>query len=100
MDTIDDDMRARLLAVLVGLEDRLVPQELGWGREYVANGAFELALDRIADWLSGAAAPLTDDERHELMVLAARLNMVGWARRALSRCPRMVEVSADLSIVS
>lgn len=87
--TYDDSTRDRLIGLFIGLHDRLSPQEASWGREYLANDALGLTLEMMADWLSVACAPLSDDERHQMMVLAARLNMSGRVRRALASCPRV-----------
>jgi hypothetical protein len=66
-----DDVRKRLLRLLIGLGDRLDGRTQRWTQEFLDHNELGLALETIADGLSEADAPISDDERQEMLALVA-----------------------------
>jgi hypothetical protein len=83
------DLRGRLLAALIRLEDRLSPDQAALIHEFIDAGEWGLALEQIADALSEDEIGLRDDERVELLALNTRMGMGDRVPHALTFCPSL-----------
>lgn len=81
------ELRGRLFAVLVWLDDRLPADQATLIHEFVDVGEWGLALEQIADVLSEDEIGLRDDERAELLALNSRMEMGDRVPHALGFCP-------------
>jgi hypothetical protein len=70
------------------LGDRLDLKSQEWTHEFLDHNELGVALETIADVLSEAGAPVTDEERGEMLGLVAEMQMDGRVSRALALCPR------------
>jgi len=82
-----EDLRGRLQALLIDLEDRLLPQTCGFVQEFIDVGEYGLALETMADMLGEALQPITTDERDRMLELAATMKMDDRVPRCLTLCP-------------
>lgn len=82
-----EDLRGRLLALLIDMEDRLLPQTCGYVQEFIDVGEYGLALETMADMLSEAASPITVDERDRMLGLAEAMKMGDRVSECLVLCP-------------
>lgn len=71
-----------------GLDGRLEPDAHVLARDFLQQNELGLASETIADALSDAATPLTDQERAEMLALVERMAMDDSVSRALILCPR------------
>jgi hypothetical protein len=76
------------MAILIRLADRLDPRTQEWVHEFLDHNELGLALETMADALSEAASPISDDEHAEMLDLVADMQMDGRVPRALALCPR------------
>jgi hypothetical protein len=91
-----EDRAGRLDGLLIRLEDRLSRDEAAWIHEVIQVGEYELALEDLAGMLAYARAPVTDQERDDMLALARSANsvtssglmMVDMVTETLVLCPR------------
>lgn len=83
-----DELRGRLLGLLILLGDRLDLKTQEWVQEFLDYNELGLGLETMADALGDAEAELRDHERIEMLALVAEMEMDGRVARALALCPR------------
>jgi hypothetical protein len=84
-----EDLAGRLYGLLIAVEDRLGPEQAQWVHHVIEVGEYGLALEDIAGILAHAQAPVTDQERSDMLALAATMTMDDHlVPRALESCPR------------
>jgi len=83
-----EDLAGRLYGLLIGLDDRLDREDDRLLHHFIEVGEYGLALEEIAGALAHAKAPITDQERSDMLTLAATMNMDDLVPRALGFCPR------------
>jgi hypothetical protein len=84
---VDSDLRGRLTGLLVRLGDRLDLQSQEWAHEFLDQNEQALALATMADALEEAGAPITDEERAEMLAFVEEMGMSERVSRALALCP-------------
>ena len=82
-----DDIRGRLMGLLVRLGDRLDLPTQDWVHEFLDHNELGLALETMADGLGEAGAPVEDQERSEILALVGVMRMDDRVPRALALCP-------------
>ncbi|WP_263729855.1 MafI family immunity protein [Cellulomonas sp. SG140] len=85
MDALE--LRGRLFAMLVCLDDRLPADQAALIHKFVDVGEWGLALEQIADVLSEDEIGLHDEERAELLAHNSRMEMGDRVPNALGLCP-------------
>jgi hypothetical protein len=83
-----DDLRGRLMGLLIRLGDRLDLKTQEWTQEFVDHNELGLALETMADALSEAGASIADQERAEILVLVAEMKMSDRVAGALTLCTK------------
>jgi hypothetical protein len=83
----DDELRGRLLGVLIRMGDRLDLQSKEWVQEFLDHNELGLALETMVDALSEAGEPITDQERGEMLGLVVEMQMDDRVPHALAECP-------------
>jgi hypothetical protein len=83
-----EDLRGRLLALLIRLGDRLDLACQENAHSLVDAGQYGLALEWMADGLSEAESPISEDEEQLMLELVGEMRMTGRVQRALALCPR------------
>jgi hypothetical protein len=76
------------MGLLIRLGDRLDSQSQAWAHEFLDHNEQGLALETMADALAEADAPITDDERAEMLRFVSDMGMDGRVSRALALCSR------------
>lgn len=90
MDALQADrLRGRLLALLIGLEDRLTAKDATLIHEFIDAGEFGLSLEQVVDVLAETHREMTDRERAEMLALVADMAMDDRVPRAMELCPRV-----------
>lgn len=88
MDTSQAEaLNGRLHGLLIQVGDRLTSDLAAVTSELIDAGEYGLALEFIADYLSEEEQAVSDDERLEMLSLAAEMQMDGRVQRALALCP-------------
>ncbi len=82
-----EDLRDRLLSLLIMLDQRLGDHEAGQVHEFIDVGEYGLALEEMAGALSQAWTPITDQERSDMLALTHRMKMDEQVPGALESCP-------------
>jgi hypothetical protein len=82
-----DDLRGRLVGLLIRFSDRLDPKTLGWSQEYLEHNELGLALETMAYSLAEARAGLADDERSDILELARTMGMDDGVSTEIATCP-------------
>ncbi len=82
-----EQIRGRLLPLVIDLGDRLTVQQQAWAHEYIDANELGPALEMIADWLSEGSRPITGPERNAMLELADEMAMGDRVARALELCP-------------
>lgn len=82
--------------MLIVVGDRLSPDEVTWGHEFIEASEFGLALEMMADWLADSESLVTDEERAAMLRLVQDMQMDGRVARALEFCPRWNELATRL----
>ena len=72
-----EDLAGRLYGLLIGLDDRIGSERARWLHHVIDVGEYGLALEDIAGTLAQDAIAVTDQERGDMMALAARMNLEG-----------------------
>ena len=83
-----EDLQGRLFSLLILLEDRLGGEQAHQVHHFIDVGEYGLALEEMAGVLAQARAPITDQERDDMLVLTQTMKMDGLVPRALGFCPR------------
>ena len=81
-----EDLRGQLFSLLITVEDRLGREEAQWVHHVIDVDEYGLALDDMVGILAYANAPVTDQERAGMLVLARRMQMDELVPRVL-QCP-------------
>lgn len=68
-----EDLRGRLLSLLITLEERLGQHAARDVHEFIDAGEYGLALEEMAGALAHAGAPITDQERTDMLALNHRM---------------------------
>jgi|ERR1035441_138256 hypothetical protein len=82
-----EDLAGRLYGLLIMLEDRLGSEQAELFHEFIAVGEYGLALEEIAGALAQDKIPITDQERGDMLALAARMKMDNLVPHALGFWP-------------
>jgi hypothetical protein len=82
-----EDLQGRLFALLILLEDRLGSQHAREIHHEIEVGEYGLALEDIAGVLAQSRAPITGQERDDMLALARTMQMDDLVPRALRSCP-------------
>jgi hypothetical protein len=84
-----EELAGRLYGLLIGLGARIGSEQAQWLHHVIDVGEYGLALEDIAGTLAQDAIAVTDQERLDVMALAARMKLEGGlVPRALAACPR------------
>jgi hypothetical protein len=83
-----EDLAGRLYGLLIGLDDRLDREAVRQLHHFIEVGEYGLALEEIADALAHAEVAITDQERSDMLTLAAAMHIDDLVLRALGFCPR------------
>src|SRR6185369_777726 len=70
-----EDLAGRLYGLLIGLDDRIGREQAQWLHHVIDVGEYGLALEDIAGTLAQDAIAVTDQERGDMMALAAWMNL-------------------------
>jgi hypothetical protein len=85
-----EELAGRLYGLLIGLDDRMDSEQAQLLHHFIDVGEYGLALEEIAGTLAQDAIAVTDQERADMLTLAARMNLEGdLVPRALAACPEM-----------
>jgi hypothetical protein len=76
-----EDLRGRLFSLLIAVEDRLGREQARWVHHVIDVDEYGLALEDMVDILAQAKAPVTDQERADMLDLARRMQMDDLAPR-------------------
>ena len=70
-----EELRGRLFSLLIMVEDRLGPEQARWVHHVIDVDEYGLALEDMVGILAYANAPVTDQERADMLALARRMQM-------------------------
>jgi hypothetical protein len=91
-----EDLAGRLYGLLIGLDDRIGRDQAQWLHHVIEVGEYGLALEDMAGMLAHSKVAITDQERGDMLALAAQMKAEGDAvRRALESCPRADKTGPD-----
>ncbi len=90
-----EDLRGQLFSLLIAVEDRLGREQARWVHHVIDAGEYGLALEDMADILARAGAPVTDQERADMLGLARRMQMDDLVPRVLQCCPSAGQASTS-----
>jgi hypothetical protein len=76
-----EDLRGRLFSLLIAVEDRLGREHAQWVHHVIDVDEYGLALEDMVGMLAYANAPVTDQERADMLALAVRMQMNDLAPR-------------------
>jgi hypothetical protein len=82
-----EDLQGRLSGLLIRLDDRFEDWDKRLLHEFIDAGEFGLALEQMADLLAEVEAPLTENERHDMLTLVQIMEMGDHVPRVLAFCP-------------
>jgi hypothetical protein len=83
-----EELAGRLYGLLIGLDDRIGPEQAQWLHHVIDLGEYGLALEEIAGTLAQDAIAITGTERGDMLALATRMKLQGdLVPRALAACP-------------
>jgi hypothetical protein len=74
--------------VLICLDDRLDREDVRLLHYFIEVGEYGLAPEDVVGALAHATAPITDQERSDILTLTATMNMDDLVPRELGSCPR------------
>jgi hypothetical protein len=83
-----EDLQGRLFSLLILLEDRLGGEQADQVHHFIDVGEYGLALEEMTGVLAQARAPITDQERGDMLALTRRMKMDDLVPRALGFGPR------------
>jgi hypothetical protein len=81
-----EDVRGQLFSLLIAVEDRLGREEAQWVHHVIDVDEYGLALEDMVGVLAYAHAPVTDQERADMLALARKMQMDELVPRVL-QCP-------------
>jgi hypothetical protein len=70
-----DELRGRLVGLLIQLEDRLPPADRTWIEEFIDQAEYGIALERMCELLGEATASISAKERSDLLALGATMGI-------------------------
>ncbi len=76
-----EDLAGRLYGLLIGMEDRLDSDDASIIHQFIDARHYGLALEEIARTLAPRMIGITDQERADMLALAARVDMLALADR-------------------
>ena len=79
-----EELAGRLYGLLIGLDDRIDSEQAQLLHHFIDVGEYGLALEEIVGTLAQDAIAVTDQERLDMMALAARIEAGGRPRPARS----------------
>jgi hypothetical protein len=82
-----EELHGRLLGLLIRVEDRL-GEHAGYVHRVIEAGEYGLALEDIAGILAYDRAPVTDQERDDIVTLSRTMRMDDLIGDKLRSCPR------------
>jgi hypothetical protein len=82
-----EDLRGRLFSLLIAVEDRLGREQARWVHHVIDVDEYGLALEDMVGMLAHAGAPVTGQERADMLALAVRMQMNDLAPRVLQGAP-------------
>ena len=82
-----EDLRGQLFSLLIAVEDRLGREQAQWVHHVIDVGEYGLALEDMAGILARAGAPVTDQERADMLGLAQKMEMDDLVPRVLQCRP-------------
>jgi hypothetical protein len=83
-----EDLAGRRYGLLITLEGRLDSEQSELFHEFIAVGEYGMALEEIAGALAQDKVAITDQERGDILALAARMKMDDLVPQALGVYPR------------
>ncbi len=84
-----EDLAGRLYGLVIRLAGRLAADEARWLHHVTEAGEYGLALEDMAGILAHDKTAITDQERGDMLALAARMKLEGGrVPGALENCPR------------
>ena len=81
-----EELRGRLFSLLIMVEDRLGREQARWVHHVIDVDEYGLALEDMVGILAHARAPVTDQERADMLDLARKMHMDDLVMRVL-QCP-------------
>ena len=81
-----EDLRGQLFSLLIAVEDRLGREQARWVHHVIDVDEYGLALEDMVGILAHAKAPVTDQERADMLGLARKMQMDDLVPRVL-QCP-------------
>jgi hypothetical protein len=85
-----EDLHGRLSGLVILLEPRMKSEDANLIYHFAGVGEYGLALEELAGYLALAGTPITDQERNDMMALAAKMQMDGNVPLTLAFCPRVI----------
>jgi len=82
-----EELHGRLLGLLILVEDRL-GEQTGYVHRVIDAGEYGLALEDITGILAYDRAPVTDQERDDIVTLSRTMHMDDLIVDKLRSCPR------------
>ncbi len=82
-----EDLRGQLFSLLIAVEDRLGREEAQWVHHVIDVDEYGLALEDMVGVLAYANAPVTDQERADMLALARKMQMDELVPRVLQCQP-------------
>ena len=70
-----EDLRGQLFSLLIAVEDRLGREQARWVHHVIDVDEYGLALEDMVAILAQAGAPVTDQERADMLGLARKMQM-------------------------
>ena len=87
-----EELRGQLFSLLIMVEDRLGREQARWVHHVIDVDEYGLALEDMVGILAYANAPVTDQERADMLALARRMQMDELVPHVL-QCPSSGQVS-------
>ena len=84
-----EDLAGRLYGLVIVLEDRLGAGQAQLLHHFIEVGEYGLALEEIAGALAQDKTAITDQERGDMLALAARMKIGDLVPYALGFCPQV-----------
>ena len=82
-----EDLRGHLFSLLIAVEDRLGREQAQWVHHVIDVDEYGLALEDMVGILAHAGAPVTDQERADMLGLARKMQVDDLVSRVLKCCP-------------
>jgi hypothetical protein len=82
-----EDLRGQLFSLLIAVEDRLGPEQAQWVHHVIDVDEYGRALEDMVAILAHAGAPVTVQERADMLALARKMQMDDLIPRVPQCCP-------------